>query len=108
MKYRWDKKYLYWGITAFLVIVACMLAFAIVFRFDVVGNILGTVAKVLSPVFYGVVIAFLIDPVVRFIERMMARIFKKKRKTASFCNRIYCISRRTSYLSYFCGSTRNR
>ncbi len=80
MKYRWDKKYLYWGITAFLVIVACMLAFAIVFRFDVVGNILGTVAKVLSPVFYGVVIAFLIDPVVRFIERIMARIFKKKRK----------------------------
>ena len=80
MKYRWDKKYLYWGITAFLVIVACMLAFAIVFRFDVVGNILGTVAKVLSPVFYGVVIAFLIDPIVRFTERMMARIFKKKRK----------------------------
>lgn len=80
MKYRWDKKYLYWGVTAFLVIAASLLVLAMIFRFDVLSNLIGNILKILTPVFYGIVIAFLVDPIVRFCERMMTRIFRKKRE----------------------------
>jgi predicted PurR-regulated permease PerM len=33
---------------------------------------------VLTPIFYGVVIAFLVDPIVRFCERVLGRIFRKR------------------------------
>lgn len=78
MKYRWDKKYLYWGVTAFLVILASLICFAAVFRFDVLANAFSFVMKILTPVFYGLVIAFLVDPIVRFSERVFMRIFRKQ------------------------------
>ncbi len=78
MKYRWDKKYLYWGVTAFLVIFAAILVVAFFFRFDIVTNVFGYIMNALVPVFYGIIIAFLVDPIVRFIERCFRRIFKKK------------------------------
>lgn len=78
MKYRWDKKYLYWGVTAFLVIFASLICVAALFRLDVLSTAFGTVLRILSPVFYGLVIAFLVDPIVRVCERIFARIFKKR------------------------------
>ena len=78
MKYRWDKKYLYWGVTVFLVVLASLICFAALFQWEVLASIVGAILKVLTPVFYGVVIAFLVDPVVRFTERVFRRVFKKR------------------------------
>ena len=78
MKYRWDKKYLYWGVTAFLVILASLICFAAVFRFDVLATAFGFVMGILTPVFYGLVIAFLMDPIVRTSEKVCMRIFRKQ------------------------------
>lgn len=35
MKFRWNKKYLYWGMTAFAVICAGLLFYFVIFRMDV-------------------------------------------------------------------------
>ena len=78
MRYRWDKKYLYWGVTAFLVIAAGLLAFALIFRFQILLDFFGTILNVMTPLFYGLIIAFLVDPIVRFCERCFRRIFKKR------------------------------
>ncbi len=40
MRYRWDKKYLYWGVTAVAVIIAGLLLFAAIFRFDMIWGFL--------------------------------------------------------------------
>ena len=40
MKFRWDKKYLYWGITAFCVIAASILFYFGLFRMNtLIGGI---------------------------------------------------------------------
>ena len=67
MKYKWDKKYLYWGITAFLVIVAVEI-FKIIISSDniKVGEIISGLMGALSPLIYGFAIAYLLNPVESF------------------------------------------
>lgn len=69
MKFKWDKKYLYWGVTAFLVVVSSIVFFLIINRFDVVMSFFGTVLTVLTPIIYGFVIAYLLSPVATFFEK---------------------------------------
>lgn len=78
MKYKWDKKYLHIGITAFLVILACVLSVLIIFRWDIVTGLFGWAISILMPIIYGIVIAFLLDPFVRLTRRLYLRIFRKK------------------------------
>lgn len=82
MKYRWDKKYKYWGVTAFLVIAAAVTYTVLLFNLDAVGAAIATLFRVAGGIIYGVVIAYLLSPVVNFLERkcfgrLTARIWKK-------------------------------
>ena len=74
MKYRWDKKYLHWGITAFLVVIASISFFLILFRFDTVGNVLSIVIDVLKPIIYGLCIAYLLIPIMNYLEKSIVSI----------------------------------
>ena len=69
MKYRWDKKYLYWGITGFLVIVTSILFFQLLSRFDVVADGLNFIGGILMPFVVAFVLAYLLSPIVDFFER---------------------------------------
>ena len=69
MKYRWDKKYLYWGITGFLVIVTSILFFQMINRFDVVAQGFRLLGGILSPFVVGFVLAYLLNPILEFFER---------------------------------------
>ena len=69
---------MYWGVTVFLVVLASLICFAALFQWSVLAKIVGTILKILMPIFYGVVIAFLVDPIVRVTERVFRRIFKKR------------------------------
>lgn len=81
MKYRWDKKYLYWGITAVCVIIAGLLVFAAIFHFDMLWGFVGGIFSILTPVLYGFAFAFLLNPVVkRFHKLLMKTVFKKNKK----------------------------
>ena len=70
MKYKWDKKYLYWGITAFCVIVAAEV-FNIIISSDNInlGEIINGLTSALSPLVYGFAIAYLLNPVENFFEK---------------------------------------
>ena len=73
MNFRWDKKYLYWGVTAFLVIAAAIVFFLGLSR---VNEILGAVfsfLSILAPVLYGFVIAYILSPIATFIEKPCLR-----------------------------------
>lgn len=69
MKYRWDKKYLYWGITGFLVIVASILFFLLLNRFDIVAGWIGVIGGILVPFAVAFILAYLLSPIVNFFER---------------------------------------
>lgn len=69
MKYKWDKKYLYWGITAFLVLVAYQI-FGIIISSENLnfGEIVNGFFGAISPLVYGFAIAYLLNPVENFFE----------------------------------------
>lgn len=68
MKFRWDKKYLYWGITAFLVIVGSICFFLLLNRFNEVVAAMNFLGDILMPFMIGLVIAYLLNPIVEFFE----------------------------------------
>ena len=82
MNFRWDKKYLYWGVTAFVVICASMLFYFGIFHMDVLIRGLHTISDAMMPVIFGAVIAFLLTPVVNFMEHRVIFPFMERKDIA--------------------------
>ncbi|MBQ6272644.1 MAG: AI-2E family transporter [Oscillospiraceae bacterium] len=82
--FRWDKKYLYWGVTAFLVIAAAILFLMTLLNLPWVRATLSGIGKILSPFIWGFVITYLIAPLMKLLERrvfgpLSARLFRKSK-----------------------------
>ena len=69
MKFRFEKKYLYWGITAFLVIAASILFYYILFHRSNLSNGFGIMIDIAMPIIDGFVLAYLITPVLNKVEK---------------------------------------
>lgn len=78
MRFRWDKKYLYWGVTAFAVITASILFFLFLSKLSTVGEIIGKIIGVLKPVLYGFVFAYILNPLLKTFERPVFFIWGEK------------------------------
>ena len=83
-QFRWDKKYLNWGITAFLVIAGAILFYMALSYLPVIGKGLGTLLRILSPFVWGLVITYLLHPLMKALERsaflpLSRRLYKGKR-----------------------------
>ena len=84
--FRWDRKYLYWGITAFCVIAAAILFYMALRFLPDLRRALGKLLKILSPFIWGFVITYLIAPLMRLLERsvfgpLCRRLFAKSKKS---------------------------
>lgn len=62
------RDYIGRGISAFLVILAGIVCFFIFLRFDSIAKAFGTIMEVLTPIIYGFVLAFLLNPIVKRVE----------------------------------------
>ena len=63
------NKYLMWGITAFCVLTALLLIFFAFYRWYYVVAFLKTIAGIFMPIIFGLSIAYLMNPIVTFLER---------------------------------------
>lgn len=96
MKFRWNKKYLYWGMTAFLVVCASMLFYFVLFRMDVLFRGFRRLVSIMMPIICGAIIAYLLIPIVNFLEKRFfypllskkenAVITKRKQKAVRFAS----------------------
>ena len=68
---KWDKKYLYWGITAFCVIAAAIIFYMALNYITILGQWLTTVFKILSPFVWGLIITYLLCPLMKRMEKHM-------------------------------------
>ncbi len=84
MKFRWEKKYLYWGITAFLVIVSSISFFVLLNKINVVVKGLGILATILMPFILGCSFAYLLNPIMDFIEKKWIIPLLQKQKNKKF------------------------
>ncbi len=80
MKFRWDNKYLHWGVTGFCVIAASLLFCFGIFRMHILLRGIRTVIDILMPIIFGAVIAYLLNPIVNFMEKSLIYPFLKARK----------------------------
>ena len=67
--FRWDKKYLYWGVTAFLVVAAAILFYMAISYLGVVASGVSALTRILSPFVWGLVFTYLLAPLMRTLEK---------------------------------------
>lgn len=81
MKFKWDKRYLYWGLTAFFVIVLSILFFMVINHFNTLMAGLHFVTGLLMPFILGFIFAYLLNPVVEFFEKKcLLPLFNRRKK----------------------------
>ncbi len=68
MKFRINNKYFRWGLTAFLVVSAGIIFYYFMFHGSNIHSGVSTVINILMPVVVGMAIAYLLTPVLNFIE----------------------------------------
>ena len=78
--FKWDKKYLYWGITAFCVIACAVLFYMALNYLPVLGRALAALVKILSPFIWGLVITYLLSPFMKLVERGVFKPLAEERR----------------------------
>ena len=83
--FRWDKKYLYWGITAFCVIALCVSFYMVLNNFGTLVSAFKALLGILSPFIWGLIISYLLYPLVKTLHHKVfrpftARLFKNSKK----------------------------
>ncbi len=97
--FRWDKKYLYWGITAFCVIALCVIFYMALSHAGLLVSALKALAGILSPFIWGLVISYLLFPLVKVLHHKVFRPFTARLYKNSTKHRGIGLAR---VLSVFC------
>ncbi len=87
-KFQWDKKYLYWGLTAFFVIAAAILFYLLITRFPDISGALKKLSSIFSPFIWGLVISYLLAPLMKRLEKYLflplgRKLFRKTKKNGA-------------------------
>ncbi len=76
--FKWDKKYLYWGVTAFCVVVTSIAFFWMLNSWAGIRRIAGLIVDALMPVIYGFLIAYLLNKIMVVLEdKLFLKLFLK-------------------------------
>ena len=77
------------GMTMFLVIMACVVLYFALLRLDSITNAVSMVIDVLKPILYGMVIAYLLNPIVKQVDRILVTRLEKymQKNRAKKCSR---------------------
>ena len=76
------------GISYFLVIAAGLVFYFLLLRMGEIADTVKVVVKVLMPIIYGLAIAFLLNPVVMFVDHLVHPIFVQRFKNGNTSNKI--------------------
>jgi predicted PurR-regulated permease PerM len=82
------KPYLKWGLTIFLTFVCCSLFFFIILRLGNVLELLRTIRGILSPIIWGIVIAYLLWPLIQFIRDRVNPLLSRWISSPTKCKKI--------------------
>ena len=83
--FNWDKTYVKWGMTAFCVLAASLLFYFAIRNISVFGQTIGKLIKILAPFIWGLVICYLLSPLMRVMEERVflplgKRLYRKNKK----------------------------
>ena len=78
MQQEHDRRYFKWGLTALAVIFISILLVVIFTNLPGFFALLQTIGKILSPLVSGIVIAFLLNPIVNFVDLRLRPLLEKR------------------------------
>lgn len=78
MKDKMQNKYIAWGVTLFCVCAALILLFFAFYRGEYIFSAIETVFNILMPFVYGFAIAYIMNPVVRFLDDKVYKVILRK------------------------------
>ena len=82
---KWDiRPYLPMIATVVIIVAVCLVLFFLIFRYQGLGHAIGAVARALQAVIFGIFIAYLINPMMKFCERRLFRFAKKHGKELTY------------------------
>lgn len=76
-KESWDH-YIKIGITAFVTVALCITFFFFLYRFKEISSFMGKIVKSAEPIIIGLVLAYLLMPTKKAIEKVVYRLLKNK------------------------------
>lgn len=76
------------GMTAFMVIAAGIIFFFTFLRFTDISKFFGTITEVLTPITYGFVIAFLLNPIMKKVEKWVRPLLEKWIKKETLIDKV--------------------
>ena len=89
------SQYFKWGLTAFLTVCAVLIFYDTFYQAGTLQRFLSRLASILAPVLYGFAIAYLLTPIMSWVEGAIAslwqRCFKKELKRPSGALRLVSI-----------------
>ena len=81
-RYKWDKQYLHWGVTAFCVIAAAIVFFFLLRWLPQLKTTLSKLISILAPFIWGLVLSYLLSPLMNTLDTKvflpLAKVFSRK------------------------------
>lgn len=76
------------GLTVFITVACCILFFFIILRFNGFANIWGMIFKAGQPIIIGLVLAYLLNPIMKFIEGPSKKFYTKHMKNEAIVAKV--------------------
>ncbi len=79
MKIEPNQKYLTVSFYTVITFAICLILVVIVQKFSAISGVLASFANVIAPVTWGIVIAYIVNPLMKFFERVFGKCFERKK-----------------------------
>ncbi len=74
------------GMTLFIVIISCIMCYFAILRFDAIARVISKIVEILKPIIYGLVIAYLLNPIMKKVEWVFEKLLYKRFKNKKLYN----------------------
>lgn len=85
MKVNWDSKYTTISVYSIITFSVCLGIVLIAINFSAIWGTLSAAANTLAAISWGIIIAYLLNPIMMFFERLFSRLFEKKKPHPKLC-----------------------
>lgn len=79
IKIDWNSKYTTVSVYTVLTFAACIIVYAVLINFTAIGNILKSFFSAIAPIIWGLIIAYVMNPVMMWSERYIKKVTEKKK-----------------------------
>lgn len=80
MKINWNEKYTTISVYTVITFAACIIVYAIILNFTFIGDILSKFFSAASPLIWGLIIAYILNPIMMWTEKRIKKITDRKKE----------------------------